>query len=199
MASEKQSAAEMQAELARLQLEEAQLRLEETRERIAAAKSDKQQKARRNAQRQTELRTDRTNQRMRESVCSHRQGGSPDKPHKGKGPTALRVQNMPDGFTKRIACPLCRLTVFSPHPGNQSRKLKPGETAADRDARVKKYQADVAAFDELYEKSRDGLSGDDVQEMHCGVTIEVINRDGEVVYPKRPCDSYAQYQDDPAA
>ncbi len=181
----------LQAELDACALETAQLNLEEARDRNARMRAEKEDKSRRNKQRQQQLSNDLATRRILSSRCGHRQGGSPNNPLGGKGATALNVVKMPDGFTKLVMCSVCRLRVFSPHPRNQSQKVRDKETPAEAKARATKYQEDLAAFDKLLAMSKDTLTEEASQEMDCGVTITITNGDGIPVLPTRPCDSYA--------
>ncbi len=187
----------VQAELDAIALETAQLNLEEARDRNARILAEKAEKTRRNQQRQQQLGNHRSTKKIVSSRCTHRQGGSPGNPMGGKGPSALSVANMPDGFTKLIVCNICPLRLFSPHPRNMSRKPRHltaearMETKAEAEARANRYQQELAAFEKLLEMSKDKLTADAAQEMDCGVTFTITNEDGIPVLPTRPCDSYA--------
>lgn len=187
----------IQAELDAIALETAQLNLQEAREGNARRIAMRAVKERNNAQRQSQLRIETNGRRMLAKNCSHRQAGTPAKPYKGKGPTALRVQKMPDGFTLRLCCEICRMVHFSPYPPNQSKKprrlvkLNRMETAEEVKVRVAKYWTDKAAFDELVEKSTEGLTEDSTRPMDCGTTLTITNEDGNQVFRPRPSDSYS--------
>jgi hypothetical protein len=178
-------------ELREIQLQTARLTLEEARDRIAVNTAKKAQKARMNAQRQGQLRIDNAGRREVARLCSHRQGATPKNPLKGKGPTALNVIKMPDGFTIMIQCSICRLNLYSPFPGNMSQKVKAGETKDDMKHRVEKFHADKKFFDLMLEKATEGLTEESTQAMDCGVKIRVTDADGMPVYRPRPSDSYA--------
>lgn len=183
--------AKMQTEIDRIALETALLNLEEAKERNAQQKAKAENKRRLNAQRQAQLGIDRHGRIEVSLRCNHRQGGTPRSPLKGKGPTSLNVVNMPDGFTKMITCSICRLRLFSPFPPDQSPKAKQGESDRQTKARVAKFHKDKKRFDDLMEKSQDGLTPEATMEMDCGVKIRVTNADGMPVFRPRPCDSYA--------
>lgn len=186
----------IQDEIAETQLAEAKMRLELTKRQVAAFEASEADKKRRNIERQKQLSSERQTRAADAKRCKHRQGGTPKKPFAGKGSTALRVATMPDGFTKLIMCPICRLRVFSPHPndmGTDPRNVNGKmETETQAKRRVAQYERDKAAFDRLYEMSRDGLTDEEVQEMDCGTTITLTDtKTGAPVLPRRPCDSYA--------
>lgn len=181
----------IQAEIERVQLETALLNLEQAKIQNAQHVARTEEKKRFNAQRQNQLSIDRHGRIELSKRCSHRQGGTPRNPLKGKGPTSLNVVKMPDGFTKMITCSICRLRKFSPFPPDMSTKKKDGETAEQAKKRVAKFHADKKHFDWLLEKAQDGLTPEATQEMDCGVVIKVTDADGMPVYRPRPCDSYA--------
>lgn len=181
----------IQDQIAAVQLETAQLQLERQKEENAQYKARKAEKERQNAQRQEQLSIDRNNRVRTAALCTHRQGGTPRNPMKGKGPTALKRIKMPDGFTVLIACSICRLRKYSPHPMNKSPKRKKDESEAQAKARVEKYEADVIEFARLNEEAEDGLTAEATQPMDCGVKFRVTDADGRPVYRQRPCDSYA--------
>lgn len=173
-------------------LREAEMRLEMTEETVTAYQNTKADRERKNRQRQAQLATDRANLKALSKQCSHRQGGSPKNPYKGKGDSALNVFNMPDGFTKVVKCIVCRGVMWSPHPADQAKNQRLGESAAERDARVAKYEADLAEFDRLYEMAKDKLTEEAAQEMECGTTISTTDLNtGAPILRRRPCDSYA--------
>lgn len=183
-----------------IELQIAQTRLQREKLDLEAAQEDndrrvqtKAQRAKQNAERQSQLRQEIAGRKVATRACTHRQGGSPGALNKGKGPTALNVAKMPDGFTKLIMCGICRLRVVNPHPANKSPKIRAGETAAKRDARVKKFHEDQAEFDRLYEMSRDGLTPESVQEMDCGVTLMSTDEDGVPLLKPRPFDTNPLY------
>lgn len=197
MADENKAAEKSLAEqIDETRLQEARMRLTLTQREVAQFEATEADKKRRNTERQKQLSADRQTRANDAKMCNHRQGGTPKNPFKGKGSTALRVAKFPDGFTKVIMCPICRLRAFSPHPNDQGTepRLVNGKMESEAQAakRVKKYQADKAAWDKLYEQSRDGLTEEEVQEMDCGTTITLTDtRTGAQVLPRRPCDSYA--------
>ena len=190
--------AKTQAELDRVQLETAQLNLEEAKERNAARMQTKAVNERRNRERQNQLASEVHVRRTQAANCTHRQGGPPSDPLGGKGPTALNIVGMPDGFTELIMCSACRLRVFSPHPRNQSKTPRvingETETAAEVKARLKKYEEDLERFTALRKRAKDeALTPEAATKMECGTTISVINSVGMPVYRERPCDSYPQW------
>ena len=187
------SAAQIAAELAYVQLETARLNLDAARDDNARRTATKADTQRKNRQRQQQLANDRNTRRAQARACNHLQGATPEDPLQGaeQADTALKVVNMPDGFTQLIMCSNCRGRWFSPHPTNKSKKLRPGETPADRDARIELYEQQVVEFAELLRLSKRAKTREYTKPMECGVTIQVMNEDGMPVYRERPCDSYA--------
>lgn len=175
-----------------VQLEREELELEETREATAQRKAERGQKARKVEMSQATLQKARENAHHLAKACAHRQGGQNGNLYKGKGPTALKVEKHPDGFTIKIRCLNCPLRVTSPFPPNGSKKLKQGETPADRDVRVAKFKEDKERFDRLYEMSQeDALSAEAAQAMESGMTFKFLDDDGNQIYKPRPSDTYA--------
>ena len=182
---------EVQARLAQIQLDKAELELEQTRENVNRWKAEKEERSRRNAQRQTQLRIDINERASNARICSHRQGGSFTNLRGGKGPSALSTVILPDERTL-IMCAICPLRVFSPFPGDGARKPRRGETKEQAEARVAKYQQDVEEFESLAALARDKLTEEAARPMHCGKTFKFLDGDGNQVQMPAPCDSYAQ-------
>lgn len=182
---------EDQKRLDAMVLREAEIRLQETEERIQRFDAQRADAKRMNAQRQEQLAIDLRGRKSVARQCSHRQGGTPKKPYAGKGDTALKKVTLPDGFSMLIMCAICRLRTFSPHPADQSKKLRKGETPAMAKARVAKWQKDTAEFAKLIEMSEDAKSAEMTEAMECGVTMSVTDADGAPVFRRRPCDTYA--------
>lgn len=173
-------------------LEKEELELEEVRETTAQRKAQKAQKAQKHKMSQQTLAVARNDARNLANACRHRQGGENGNIYKGKGPTSLKVEKMPDGFTVVVHCLNCPLWVTNPIPSDASKKMKPDETAKERDARLVKYAADKAQFDELYRISQDRvLTNTAAQPLECGTTFKVINEEGMQIFKRRPSDSYA--------
>lgn len=184
----------IEQEIKRVQLETARLQLDEQRDRNEHLKATKAEKSRRNMERQKQLRAEVSTRTQISNKCKHRQGGTPKNPLNGKGPTALNIAMMPDGFTKLIMCSVCRLRVFTPHPRNQSTKPRDGETAAQAKNRAGQYQDDLEYYNRLMEMAKDNLTEEGAQEMDCGTTIVLRDDEGREVLPTRPCDTYANAQ-----
>lgn len=182
-------------EIKRIELETKQLDLEDARDRNQRMKADKADRARKNSQRQAQLATDRAARRKMAKLCSHRSGASPGNPYEGDdmADTTLLVALMPDGFTKLILCyGPCRLRMFSPHPVDGAKACRAGESAKERDARVKDFLEDQEEFDRLLALAKKKKSPEARAPMDCGVTISVTNEEtGMPVLRQRPCDSYA--------
>lgn len=192
-AQQLQSKDDIELQIAQTRLKRETLDLEAAQEDNDRRVQTKAQRARANRQRQQDLANEVAGRKAATRQCTHRQGGSPGALNKGKGPTALNVAKMPDGFTKLIMCGICRLRRVNPHPADKSKKIRAGETAAMRDARVLKFETDQAEFDRLYELSRDGLTPESVQEMDCGVTLMSTDEDGIPLLKPRPFDTNPLY------
>ncbi len=185
---------QLDIEIKRVELETKQLELEAARDRNTATKAQKADSARKNRQRQAQLKIDRDTRKQMAAQCNHRCGASPTNPFEGdeQGDTTLMVALMPDGFTKLIMCyGACRLRFFSPHPLDGATKRRAGETQEECTARVKGYKADVEEFDRLLALAKKKKSAEARAPMDCGTTISVTNEEGLPVQRRRPCDSYA--------
>lgn len=182
---------EVQAKLAQVQLEQAEMQLEQTRESVEAWKNQKEELSRRNAQRQKQLKMDINERASQAKGCTHRQGGSFGNPTGGKGPSALTTVILPDERVL-IMCSICPMRVFSPFPGNGARRQRRGESKEAAEARVARYQQEVAEFEALSAEARDKLTEEAAQPMHCGKTFRFLDGDGNQVQMPAPCDSYAQ-------
>jgi len=184
---DKETQARLDANAIRL----SEIQLEKAEQEIAEYDARRANASRVKAQRQGDLKTQLRGKASLVKRCNHRQGGTPKNPYRGNGDTALKCIKQPDGFTTLILCVICPLRVFSPHPKDQSKKQREGESKAEAEKRVEKYHADKADFDKLMEKSQDSISADFTQPMDCGITIERTTMDGDPVYGRRPCDTYA--------
>lgn len=180
-----------QARLDSIALRTAEIKLEQAEQEAADYEASKASKSRLKAQRQAQFKQDVRGKAGLAARCNHRQGGTPKNPYKGNGDTALKVVKQPDGFTELIMCVICPLRVWSPHPSDRSKKIKQGETKESRDARVEKFEADTVVFKELMKQSQDSISSDFTEPMDCGITIQRSTEDGDPVYGRRPCDTYA--------
>lgn len=181
--------AETQKRLDSMVVREQELKLEDAEEAYTVRQQRKASDRAKNEARQKQLAADVETRRRTIRRCLHRQGGSAKNPLRGKGPTALNVATMPDGFTKVIMCQLCRLRVFNPHPMDGAKKQREGETKEAAAKRVRAFKEAEERFEKYYEMSRDGITEESVQEMECGVTISVKDGEGLPVYPRRPCDT----------
>lgn len=197
------------SELEKIQLETAQLDLDEAKDRNATRIAQKAQSERLFKERQRGFAAATNNRRkMRDEMCSHRQGGSPNNPYEGEGKSALGVTRMPDGWTKMIKCLVCRGEWFTPHPYNMRTDPFPAgfhmaggvvrdkkETEAQVKKRVEKFHADTEQFNKLLKMAKEKLTDEAKQEMDCGTTHTLTNMEtGVVVYPWRPCDTSALSQ-----
>lgn len=190
--------AELEAEIKRIELETAQIRLEQVKEENETYRSRKAAKIRANEANLAQLRMDHTEKRAVIKSCTHRQGGSPGRERKGAGPSALRAVFLPDE-RQLVMCANCPLRVFSPLPTNRNPRQRTGETAADAEARVKRYGHELAEFEALTALSQDQLTPEAAQPMHCGKTFSFQGRDGNNMAMPAPCDSYAQGRDNRVA
>jgi hypothetical protein len=191
-AKAEQGIEDLDARLKTIALKKAEMELELVTKQVTEFQNAKTDSARKNRQRQAQLAIDRANRKALMAGCNHRQGGSPKNPYKGKGDSALSIFNMPDGFTKLVKCIICRGPCWSPHPADQATAIQEGETASERDERVRNYHEDLAEFNRLYDLAKDKLSEEAAQEMQCGVTITTTNTEtGAPVLRRRPCDRYA--------
>ncbi len=189
-----QSIAQLEAEIKKMQLEEMTLRLEDTRESVAQSKATREVKSRQNRQRQGQLRADLLDRKAVISECTHRQGGSPGRERKGKGPSALRYVILPDN-RGLIMCANCGLRVFSPFPKLGYPGLYKGETKKHQKERLEKFALDKAEFERLTELAEDQLTPEAASPMHCGKQFEFKNSMGDNIAMPAPCDSYAQGTD----
>lgn len=194
--AESKSAAQLadEARLKRelIQLEAAELDLEQTRQSSEERKAQNADTVRKRTMRQNQALNQARSAQKLAKVCSHRQGGQNGDMFKGKGPTALKVEKMPDGFTVRIRCLACPLRITSPLPSDASKKLKRGETNDERAARLDKFAKDRERFDRYYAISQeDALTGEAGAPMECGTTFKVTDEDGNQIFKPRPSDSYA--------
>jgi hypothetical protein len=176
---------------AEIQLQRAEMELEQTEETIKQFKADKEARSRRNQQRQGQLRIDISEKAGTARKCTHRQGGSLSNPYGGKGPSALQLVILPDE-RELIMCSICPLRVFSPFPGDASRRLRRGETREQADARVEKHMRQVEAFETLRAESNNKLTEEAAGAMHCGKTFKFLDGDSNQVQVTAPCDHYAQ-------
>lgn len=175
-----------------IQLESEELRLEETREATTLRKAERVQKARKVEMSQATLSTARRNANNLSQSCKHRQGGESGNIYKGKGPTALKVEKMPDGFTIRIRCLNCTLRLTSPFPPDGFKKQRKGESEDQRDARLKNFELRKKRFEKFYEMSQEAaLTAESAQPMEPGTTFKILDEDGNQIYKPRPSDSYA--------
>lgn len=176
---------------AEVQLEQAEMELEKTREDVEQWKSAREDRSRRNKQRQGQLRSDLNSRASNARDCTHRQGGSFNKPNGGKGPSALTISILPDE-RELIMCSICPLRVFSPFPGDGSRRLRKGETKEQMEARVARHEEAKKEFEALREHARDKLTDEASRPMHCGKTFKFLDGEGNQVQVPAPCDGYAQ-------
>lgn len=112
---------ELQFRVARMQAKQAEISLESTEEqqRIFAAK--KAERARSNAQRQSEMKQISATNAQIQKACRHRQGGFRHKLYSGDGKPCITKFIMPDGVTAFYQCSRCRLKEYTPHQNLQKR------------------------------------------------------------------------------
>jgi len=185
---------EIDREIKEMQREEMLLRLDDTRENVAQTKARKEVRSRQNRQRQGQLRTDLLDRKSVIMDCTHRQGGSPGKERKGKGPSALRQVILPDN-RELVMCANCGLRVFSPFVQNGFDGVYKNETKKAAKERLEQYQMDTAEFNRLKELAEDQLTPEAASPMHCGKQFEFKTSRGVNVPMPAPCDTYAQGRD----
>lgn len=116
MADKEKSLEQMQRELAEIQLEEARISLEQTREANAAYRQKREVSARGNAHRQRQFQADHDSLRKLQKGCAHMAGGDAgSNPTEGGGKFAFSTLSctvMPDGKTKLLQDPRCRLMIY---------------------------------------------------------------------------------------
>lgn len=176
---------------AEVQLKQAEMQLEQTEEQVAQWRNDREQRGRRNKQRQTQLKLDVNEKAGQARGCTHRQGGSLRKPFGGKGPSSLQLVILPDE-RELIMCAICPLRVFSPFPGDGSKRRRKGESAEQAEARSAMYASEVEEFNRLKAHASDKLTEEAGSAMHCGKTFKFLDGEGNQVQMPAPCDSYAQ-------
>jgi hypothetical protein len=114
--AEKKNNDELQREILEAQLEQSKITLEQTRETSAAYRQRKESTARANAQRQRQFTADRANLRAIQKRCQHMAGGDAGgDPLEGGGKFAfstLCCTIMPDGVTRLLQDPRCRLMLY---------------------------------------------------------------------------------------
>jgi len=190
------SEAEIRAELAEVELEAAKIRLEQTREANATYLADKGRRARENKQRQHQMKSDREDLARNIAECTHRQGGSPGRTNKGKGPSALRGIYFPQDERRLVMCSICSirggLRVWEPRKIDGVARTRKGESEAQMKARVAKFNEDLREFERLWEMAQDQLTPEAGQPMHCGRTFTFSDKEGNLAHVPHPCDGYAQ-------
>lgn len=175
-----------------IQLESEELRLEETREATAQRKGERARVVLTRQQIESAAKQAIGDRRRLHKACKHKQGSQNGQVYNGKRLTALKVEKMPDGFTIRIRCLACRMQVSSPFPPDGFKKQRPGESVAERDARLVKFDEAKKEFMKLYEASQDDvLTAEAAQPMEPGTTFKFTDANGNQIYKPRPSDSYA--------
>lgn len=183
--------AQIRMRTAEVELQRAEMELERTQETIIEYKAQKEGRAVRNRQRQKQLKIDINERSTTANKCTHRQGGSLANPYGGKGVSALQRVIMPDE-RELIMCAICTLRVFSPFPGDASRRRRIGESEKQAEKRVERYEQAFAEFEELRKMSMDKLTEEAATPMHCGKTFKFLDGDMNQVQVPAPCDFYAQ-------
>lgn len=190
----KMSAADKAAKLLDIQLQTALLNQDAAEEDNRKRRNDKKQKALQNAQRQSQMASERGVRLRAAAGCNHRQGGTMTmgfSASKGRGATALNRIILPD--SRLIMCNAgCGLRMFSPHPYDQSTNQRTGESMDQMMQRVEKYHMDSARFEELWERAEtEAFTPESAQIMDCGVTVKFLDKHGYEVLVRRQCDNYA--------
>lgn len=173
------SVEELQRQLAAVQLETAQLQLEQQREANMTLKQQREARSRLNRQRQAQLAKEAATTAAIQAMCLHKQGGGPDDVYEGDGKSALVLSRIFFANNYLIQCPRCDLALQRPHPALKSKKLRDGETASERDTRVKKYNEDLAHYNKLLAEAKSNK----LRPM-LGPTFEFTDEDGTPFVPE---------------
>lgn len=195
---------ELQTQLAKEQLTTAVLNRDVAQSDLAKRQGEREQRQIRQERLQQDMERERSMRIAAAKNCNHRQGGNMVMgfaASKGRGSTALNRIILPDG-RKLIMCGAgCGLRKFNPHPYDQNpdpRRVYEGhgkyrmETEEEAAARVKQYHADNADFNKLWEQAEvEALTPESAQIMDCGVTMQFIDKKGQQIQLRAPCDSYA--------
>jgi len=188
-ALQEEQAEDLDLELKRTQLAEAKLRLELTKRNLEEFEAAERERERNKRQTQFQLETETQNLRTTQEQCLHKQGAPCRRPLKGTKESALRLIKLPDGFSMVIHCPICRMKVFSPHPDDRLTARREGETEAQMQARIAKFEADTARFRELLAVVESIEVGGDAVELDTGTEVTFRNaRTGNPIYPRRAWD-----------
>jgi hypothetical protein len=170
---------ELQREILEVELETRRLNLERAREDNTSYLERKKMLVRQREQMQLTSQANAKKASALQAFCNHRQGASPDNIYEGTGPSCLTRSRIFFSGNYLIQCVWCGLKLQRPHPAMKNRKPRPGETAEQRDQRVKKYEADLAYYNKLLAESR----GNKLPPME-GPTWEFTDADGIPVMPE---------------
>jgi hypothetical protein len=144
MAEKEQSVEDLQRQVLQAQLARETASLEETVENNAERKQKREVAARTNAQRQRQFAQDRSNLRAIQHRCEHRAGGYAGETDilEGDGHSVLSVTIMPDGHTKFLQCPRCRLSLYGRLRTKQEEARMKKAAEAVMDKNPKGYESD---------------------------------------------------------
>jgi hypothetical protein len=115
---------ELQTRVLRMQATREVINLEEAEEAQKKNAAAKAERARSNAQRQSEMKQISAMHANIQKMCRHRQGGFRHKLYSGDGKPGVTKFIMPDGVTALYQCSRCRLKVYTPHANLQKRDPK---------------------------------------------------------------------------
>lgn len=170
---------EMEREILAIQLETAQINLEQAKENNAIFMAKKDNTRRQREQAQMTARATEAKAAQLQKVCKHRQGVAPDDIYgEGTGKSCLTRSNIFFSWNWLIQCVWCGLRNQTPHPSRRSKKLLPGETQEMMQARVKKYEEDLAEHKRLLAEAK----GNGLPPM-VGPQWKFENEDGMEVVP----------------
>lgn len=177
--ADKRSKEEIEREILEVNLETSRLALDRQKEDNQIFTMTREQRTRQNHQRQLQLAAQATSKAAQQAMCLHRQGGGPDDTFEGDGKSCLTIARIFFANNYLIQCPRCDLALQRPHPAMKSRKLRDGETAAMRDERIKKYDADLAFYNGLLAQAKQNK----LRPM-LGPTFEFSDEDGTPFVPE---------------
>jgi|SRR5580658_1484038 hypothetical protein len=177
--ADKRSKEEIERDILETNLETSRLALERQKEDNQIFTQSREQRTRQNKQRQLQLAQQAANTAAQQAICLHRQGGGPDDVFEGDGKSALTLSRIFFSNNFLIQCPRCDLALQRPHPALKSKKLRDGETVAQRDERIKKYNEDLTHYNILLAQAKSNK----LKPM-LGPTWEFADEDGTPFVPE---------------
>lgn len=177
---------DLQRELLETQLDTAKIALEQTREQNSNYRQKRDAANRSNAQRQRQFTADRLSLRALQKGCSHMAGGDAgSNPTEGGGKfafTTLSCTIMPDGVTKLLQDPRCRLMLYwRERTPQEEKKMQEAANKAGENSKAALAWEDHEWGKELYRLyRREGLGKKSVMR---GPTFDFTKQDGTRVIP----------------